>query len=369
MMNDSHRKTGRLTEMPAFGSNPGALKAYTYVPKGLTAKAPLVVVLHGCTQTAEGYDHGSGWSDLADELGFAVLYAEQQRANNPNLCFNWFVPEDIRRNSGEAGSIHQMVVKLLAAKDLDPKRVYVTGLSAGGAMAAVMLATYPEVFASGAIIGGLPFGSATSVGDAFQRMQGKGNVDTEALQRLLDDASSHDGDFPTLSVWHGTHDQTVRPRNRDQTIEQWLRVHDLDEAPSRTDVVSGHKRHVWLDGKGRERIESFEIAGMGHGVPLATKGTDGLGNEASFMLEAGISSTREIARFWGLAGEVKQKRTARSAAGAKAKSGIVLEGEIILPEAEKAAKGRPERERVATPAVGPIEKVINDALRAAGLLR
>jgi poly(hydroxyalkanoate) depolymerase family esterase len=100
-------------------------------------------VLHGCTQTAAGYDHHSGWSKLADDAGFALLFPEQQRANNPNLCFNWFLPQNTTRDSGEALSIRQMIETMVVASDLDRTRIFVNGLSAGGTMAAAMLATYP----------------------------------------------------------------------------------------------------------------------------------------------------------------------------------------------------------------------------------
>ncbi|WP_409526893.1 PHB depolymerase family esterase [Rhizobium sp. G21] len=100
------------------------------------------MVLHGCTQTAAGYDLGSGWSQLAEEKGFAVLFPEQQRSNNANLCFNWFEPGDIRRDVGEAASIKEMVDHVMQSHGLDSDRIYVTGLSAGGAMANVMLAAY-----------------------------------------------------------------------------------------------------------------------------------------------------------------------------------------------------------------------------------
>jgi len=99
----------RLRDFPEFGSNPGALRARIYIPPSLPEHAALVVVLHGCTQTAAGYDHGSGWSQLADRHGFALLFPEQQRANNANLCFNWFAPGDIQRGGGEALSIAQMI--------------------------------------------------------------------------------------------------------------------------------------------------------------------------------------------------------------------------------------------------------------------
>ena len=134
--------TRKLRDLPNFGSNPGALKGKYYLPANCRADAPLVVVLHGCLQTAEGYNAGSGWSQLADENGFALLYPEQQLANNPNRCFNWFQPEDTRTGGGEALSIRQMIERMVLGHSLNRNKVFITGLSAGGAMAAVMLATY-----------------------------------------------------------------------------------------------------------------------------------------------------------------------------------------------------------------------------------
>src|SRR5579862_1531219 len=159
-----------LTEAP-FAPNPGNLRMFRYLPRGLKAGAPLVVVLHGCGQTAGGYGQAAGWCELADALGFAVLAPEQKAVNNPNTCFNWFNPEDITRDSGEAASIAAMVRTMVATHRLDAGRVFITGLSAGGAMAAVMLATYPELFAGGAIIAGLPFGAAQNVRDALESMR------------------------------------------------------------------------------------------------------------------------------------------------------------------------------------------------------
>ena len=160
----------RLTEIAGFGSNPGNLRMLTYVPDSVSSSPALVVVLHGCTQTAAGYDHGSGWSALADRYGFVLLYAEQQEANNPKRCFNWFQPGDIERDQGETHSIRQMVEHAVRRHGVDRSRIFVTGLSAGGAMTSTMLATYPEVFAGGAIVAGLPYHCATSVPEAFECM-------------------------------------------------------------------------------------------------------------------------------------------------------------------------------------------------------
>jgi feruloyl esterase len=140
-----------LSEMVNFGSNPGALRMFTYLPPDVSADCALMVVLHGCTQSAASYDRGAGWSTLAERFGFALLLPEQQLSNNPNGCFNWFQTGDIQRGHGEALSIRHMVAKMVSDYGIDPARVFVTGLSAGGAMTSVMLATYPDVFAGGAM--------------------------------------------------------------------------------------------------------------------------------------------------------------------------------------------------------------------------
>jgi poly(hydroxyalkanoate) depolymerase family esterase len=260
-----------------------------------------VVVLHGCAQNAAAYDEGSGWSQLADQAGFALLFPEQQRANNPNLCFNWFLPAHTTRDSGEALSIRQMIETMVRAHGLDRKRIFVTGLSAGGAMASVMLATYPEVFSGGAIIAGLAYGSANSVPEAFDRMRGRGGSSEQDLRLLLRGASSHRGPWPTISIWQGSADRLVASSNADTIAGQWRGVHGLDSAPSRSEVADGHVRRIWCDAEGRELIEFHTISGMGHGTPLKTRGDDGIGTAAPYMLDVGISSTRRIAHFWGLA--------------------------------------------------------------------
>jgi poly(hydroxyalkanoate) depolymerase family esterase len=155
-----------LAEVADFGPNPGALRMLARVPEDQSAGVALVVVLHGCTQSAAAFDRACGWSNLATRLGFALLLPEQRRANNPKRCFNWFAASDTRRDAGEALSIGRMVDRMLAGHALDPKRVYIAGLSAGGAMVAAMLAAYPEVFAGGAVIGGMPYGAATSARQA-----------------------------------------------------------------------------------------------------------------------------------------------------------------------------------------------------------
>lgn len=357
-------KDDHLSDVTGFGSNPGALRARLYLPENLPKQAPLVVVLHGCTQNAASYDHGSGWSELAAEQGFAVLFPEQQRANNANLCFNWFVPGDISRDSGEAASIRQMIEAAVVTHGLDRKRIFVTGLSAGGAMAAAMLAAYPEVFAGGAIVAGLAYGSASTIPEAFDRMRGHGGPSKTDLQRLLRAASSHKGPWPRISVWQGSADTTVVPANADAVLAQWQSVHGVGERPTRTEKVDGQTRKVWSDSNGRDVLETYTIAGMGHGTPLKTSGDDGLGGAGPFMLDVGISSTRHIAHFWELT-EPKLRRKAN----AETASGAALQP-FAPKEKPRAVRVDPTPEPAnARGTAGGITKVIEDALRAAGLMR
>lgn len=353
---DPAAESGRLTPLDRFGSNPGQLRAWMHVPADLPPGRPLVLVLHGCTQTAAGYDRGSGWSQLADRHGFALLYAEQQRANNPNLCFNWFAPADIRRGGGEAESIRQMVATAIARHAIDPARVFVTGLSAGGAMTSVMLAAYPELFAGGAIIAGLPYGVAGTVPEAFDRMRGQG-YDRTALAGLVRAASPHRGPWPTVSVWHGTADRTVEAVSAAMILHQWTELHGI-AAPDRVDRIDGHAHRAWHRADGSLAVEEYAIAGMGHGVPLATGTAEACGVPGPYMLDMGISSTWRIAAGWGL---VSAEATAPEAAPAPApKPGG--------PAPTAAPDEAPELAPIEGGRLDPL-RVINHALRAAGLLK
>ena len=296
-------RSSRLTETVGFGTNPGDLKMFSYLPGDQRArqKLPLVVVLHGCTQRAGSHARAAGWVALADRLGFAVLAPEQNSGNNANRCFNWFEPADTARGSGEAGSIHAMIQHAVKAHGLDATRVFVTGLSAGGAMSAVLLATYPEAFAGGAVVAGLPFGIAGNVQEAFAAMQGGTRLGSEELGALVARTAPAVGRKPRLVIWHGRADATVTTGNAPALARQWAAVHGLDEEPDEVRARGGRTRSVWRGPHGEVLIEMNLLAGLGHGTPLATGGDDPIGEVAPFMLEAGVSSSLETARSWGLA--------------------------------------------------------------------
>lgn len=342
-----------LVELHDFGANPGALRMLSHVPSQLPRGAPLVVVLHGCTQTAAAYDYGAGWSTLADRHGFAVLLPEQVRANNANLCFNWFQPEDTERGGGEALSIRQMISRMIADHRIDPARVFITGLSAGGAMTATMLAAYPEVFAGGAVIAGLPAGAATSVNAAFAAMFQGVSHSGPAWGDMVRAASPHRGPWPLVQIWHGDADHTVKPSNAGELVKQWVNVLGVPEAPTVVDTVDGASHQAWRGRDGRVALELFMVPGMAHGTPLDTGSADmdhGAGSSGAFMLDAGISSTWHIARAFGLLTAAAQARTAPRPPAAS-------ESSFKLPLAIAA--------RLSTSGPG---EVINKALRSAGLL-
>ena len=332
----------RLRRLQTDFQNPGGLSAWYRLPENPPFPVALVVVLHGCTQTAASYDVGSGWSKLADDFGFAVLFPEQARQNNANLCFNWFLDEDTRRDSGEVLSIRGMIDSMASNRGIDPQRIFITGLSAGGAMANAMLAAYPEVFAGGAIIAGLPFGIASTIPEAFDRMRGHGLPAPPVLQDRLRAASSHAGPWPTISVWHGTADRTVDEGNARAIVEQWKSVHNVAKNPSRSEVAEEQEHLIWTDSSGQDAIELHRIARMGHGTPLDVSG--GYGKPGPFMLDVGISSTEHIARSWGLTPSFARR---------------AMSEDMDAGEAPNQGRSSP---------VG-IQDVIENALRTAGLMK
>ncbi len=298
---DLDQAAGHLAEVHGFGSNPGALRMFKYVPE--QPEQALVVAVHGGTQTAASYDLGAGWSTLADRYGFVLLLPQQQPANNANRCFNWFLAGDIERDKGEALSIRQMVETMIRDHDIDRRRVFVAGLSAGGAMTSVMLAAYPETFAAGGIVAGLPYCTATNMKEALDCMSKARDRSPHEWGNLVRAASPCRGPWPRVSVWHGGADTLVRWENAVEIVDQWTDVHGLGVQPTRTQTTDHYVRQVWCDSGGADLVECFIIPKMAHGTPVASgDDDDGCGIPDIFSLDVGISSSFHIAKFWGLTG-------------------------------------------------------------------
>ncbi|MFO1147885.1 MAG: PHB depolymerase family esterase [Alsobacter sp.] len=342
-------RSRRLREIRAFGPNPGRLRCLAYAPATLPRRAPLVVALHGCTQTAHDYDRGTGWSTLAERHGFAVLLPEQRKENNSHVCFNWFEPGHTSRDAGEVASIREMIRHLVAERGIDPRRIYVTGLSAGAAMAGALLATYPELFAGGALIAGLPFGAAGSVSEAFHAMFNGRELDAKAWGALVREAAPTPSEWPSVSVWHGTADRTVSPVNAEASVRQWLQVHGLAGSPPAEHARSGLRRRVWRDAGGKVRVEEVLIDGMGHGAPVSGE----IGRVGRFFPDHGVSSTLQIAQGWGLTGR-------------EVVTAVAQDPEPAGPPSSPAGAQARAEEREPQ---GSIADTIQSALRTAGLLR
>lgn len=302
-----------------FGSNPGNLRMFSYIPEGLSAGAPLIVVLHGCKQKAVSFARDAGWLALADRAKVALLLPEQKGlprylydvyvfpwvvtlfgANNQNACFNWFVPEDTTRDQGEALSIRQMIDTMIERHAVDRARVYIVGLSAGGAMASAMLAGYPERFASGAIVAGVPYGCADTVTEALLCMNP--GVDRTPVEWRHAVTEAADGGVHVLpvSIWHGDADMRVVPLNRQELVEQWTAVNGIPATPARSERNGPLTREVYVDGTGVTRVESVLVERLAHAFPIRTDGGSSCGQPGDFVADVGICAAAEIARFWGL---------------------------------------------------------------------
>jgi len=295
---------GSLVAVSSFGSNPGALAMYTYTPANLPAQAPLVVALHGCTQTANDYFSHSGWPELADRYGFAVVFPQQPSSNNNLQCFDWWTPADDGRGAGEAASVKSMVDYEKSHVSIDPARVFVTGLSAGGAMTANLLADYPDVFAGGATDSGLPAQCATSQTQATNCQQNNQNLSpAQWAARVTASDPGYSGGYPRVAIWQGTGDYVVYPVNGTELRDQWTAVHGLSQTPSSTfSLAAATTETTYNDASGTAQVAFFSIAGMGHGTAVHPgTGTDNCGSTGAYFLDY-ICSSYYTAQFWGLIG-------------------------------------------------------------------
>jgi poly(hydroxyalkanoate) depolymerase family esterase len=281
------------TAVASFGSNPGALEMYEHVPTSVPASPPLVVVMHGCTQTASSME-SAGWDTLADQYGFVVAYPQQQSANNIESCFNWFDgATDDARNAGEAESIAQMVQYEVTTHGVDPQRVFVTGFSAGAAMTAVMAATYPDVFAAASIMSGLPYECATDETTAYSCMN-PGVTKTADAWGALVRAAYTSSTYPRVQIWQGASDTTVAPMNEQQLALQWTDALAISMTATSQSMVGSAALTVY----GNDQVETYLVSGMDHAVALGGDGCPGM--PTLYFEDHGACSTLLAAQFFGI---------------------------------------------------------------------
>lgn len=297
---------------------------FVYTPENYTVgtAVPLMVMLHGCTQTAVDFAADTRMNQLADQYNFIVVYPQQTSANNRTLCWNWFLPTNQVRGSGEPASIVgivQAVQNTPSAWTIDPARIYVAGISAGAAMSVILGATYPDLFAAIGIHSGVEYQAATTPLAGLKAMR-RGGPDPLQQGLLAYHAMSDMARMLPTIVFHGTKDPFVAPINGDQAVQQWIRTNTLASQGSYTadfsqpasvlpGQVPGGRAYTtasWNDASGKEIQEYWKISGMGHAWSGGNPGssyTDRLGPDASsamhtfFMahpmksIESSISST------------------------------------------------------------------------------
>lgn len=296
------RAASTLNQVTGFGSNPGNLAMYSYVPQNLAQGAPLVVALHGCTQTANDYYSHSGWPQFADQWGFTVVFPQTSSTNNSLSCFSWFDSTKDTRGNGEAASIAQMVSYAESHYGSDSHRVYVTGLSAGAGMTADLLADYPDVFAGGAIDSGLPAQCATTQSAASSCQTSSQNLTPAQWgDKVRNSDPGYSGPWPRVAIWQGSADYTVYPVNATELRDQWTNAWGISQTASSTQNLSGGTTEsVYNDSSGKPAVEMYSISGMGHGLAVDPgSGTAQCGSTGAYFLSY-ICSTYYTATFWGL---------------------------------------------------------------------
>ncbi len=218
-------------------------------------------MLHGCTQNPDDFALGTGMNGLAEEHGFIVAYPGQKMSANQSACWNWFQRADQLQDAGEPSIIAGMTRALMGEHDIDAGRVYVAGLSAGGAMAAVMSATYPELYAAAGIHSGLAYRSATDLASAFAAMKG-----TPVQAQRKSDAKSAKSRVRAI-VFHGASDQTVHPSNAEMIVAEARMAVAGPAKEMRQSGSAGDRaytRTLITDARGAPHVEYWAIEGLGH---------------------------------------------------------------------------------------------------------
>jgi poly(hydroxyalkanoate) depolymerase family esterase len=295
--------TGEQFQRHSFTCAAGTRQYKLFIPKGhLGRQLPLLVMLHGCTQSPDDFARGTRMNQLAEEEGYYVVYPAQSASDNPTKCWNWFRPADQYRDRGEPAIIAELTRHVVRAHRLDPARVYVAGLSAGAAMAVILARTYPEIYAAAGVHSGLPYGSAHDVPSAFAAMKQASGISvagTNAANQALS------APVPTI-VFHGDRDIVVDARNGDIVIAQ--STSNLGDSVWNADSYGANNKHVergvvpggysytrtmLQDAEGRVLAEQWLVHGAGH----AWFGGDPTG---SYTDPKGPDASAEILRFFAI---------------------------------------------------------------------
>ncbi len=269
-----------------FGNAAGQRAYKLYIPTSHhRGRRPLIVMLHGCSQSPDDFANGTRMNVCAEEHGCFVVYPEQTSAANASKCWNWFNSSEQQRGRGEPSIIADLTLDLIKTQPIDPTRIYIAGLSAGGAAAAILGERYADLYAAVGVHSGLACGAARDMTSAFMAMSGHG-PSTRAEQTLTGDVF-----VPTI-VFHGDNDRTVHPRNGGEVITRASRSADLQSLTENGEANGrSFTRAVHRDGNGKAVIEEWVIHGAGHAW-------SGGSTSGSFADATGPDASREMLRFF-----------------------------------------------------------------------
>lgn len=268
-----------LKRIRHFGKNKGHLKMYVHLPPNndKTRASPLVVVLHGCLQCADIVQKQSGWSKLADDHGFYVLYPQQRITNNPEKCFKWYKRKHTNKNRGENYSIKQMLEYMKHNYNIDTTRIFITGLSAGAAMSVIMMADYPETFNAGAIFAGGAYKSGNGMISGMMALAGWRIKSAEKWGNIVRKQNpNYKGEYPRMIIYQGNSDGIVNKRNGVELMKQWTNLHHIGVQPSET--IDGYvgvndiQRNAYHTNTKKEAVVFYKVDKLGHAL-LVDPGT------------------------------------------------------------------------------------------------
>ncbi|CAN5888662.1 hypothetical protein BH11BAC4_BH11BAC4_02990 [soil metagenome] len=297
-----------LTSINNFGLNPGNLKMFIYQDeqKKDTVLKPLVVVLHGCGQSVDEIAQLTGWNKLACLNNFIVLYPHQRVWNNVSTCFNWFRNDDINKGQGECESIYQMILYMKKHYLVDSSRIFITGLSAGAAMAVVMMSTHPELFNSGAIFAGGAYKLATNAFASASAMAGtnKASLD-ELIQSVVAQNPTYKGSYPSMIIYQGLNDMVVNHKNAGLLIQQWTGIHHCDAIPDKTETafmkIADIKRMEYWNNAGKPIVTFYEVNNLGHRVLVKPgAGKEEGGQTGMYGMNKNFHATFQTAKEFGI---------------------------------------------------------------------
>ena len=256
-----------------FGKNPGNLGMYLYSPSNLNTNSntPLVVVMHGCLQSAGVVAKQTGWNELADKYGFRVLYPQQRMSNNPAMCFCWYKNNDIEKNQGEDFSVKQMIDYVKANNQIDSSKVFITGLSAGAAMSVALMATYPATFNAGAIFAGAPYKVATNFWTALMAFYGWRIKSPEKWGALVREQNrDYVGKYPRMIIYQGKMDVVVNQRNGNQLMKQWTNLQGISTIPTVTikhfAQCKAVEKNIYRTNDSSDAVIYYKVKRLGHAL-------------------------------------------------------------------------------------------------------